>query len=367
VQGQDNQGNGLAILGYAPAPVDARISRMRCYSVDKAIRIQGAAEGIAVDSLVAVACRFGIDWISESAAGVAAQRPMFMLTNSHINTSTASATGTAAVLLDGVVQPYIASSNLLYIGSDDSFGVYMRSSAGTSRPRGVIAASIKNPTGSLNATGIHLTDDIRDMTIGGRISECNIGLRAPNVAQNGILIEASTRFSDNTTNISNDVGSVIPSTTTDLSVGDSANLRVTVGKGRSVAGSADFDLYTDTATRGSSFSHDQTHLYIRNFGPGNTFIGNSSGIQFRAEAGGQWNPNSNAAQDLGAPTLRWKDTFSNRFRVGDGSAIWASGNGSPEGAVTAPIGSIYSRLDGGAGTSFYVKESGTGNTGWVAK
>ena len=29
--------------------------------------------------------------------------------------------------------------------------------------------------------------------------------------------------------------------------------------------------------------------------------------------------------------------------------------------------SLYSRTDGGAGTSLYVKESGTGNTGWVAK
>jgi hypothetical protein len=35
--------------------------------------------------------------------------------------------------------------------------------------------------------------------------------------------------------------------------------------------------------------------------------------------------------------------------------------------VTAGIGSIYSRTDGGANTSLYVKESGSGNTGWVAK
>lgn len=53
---------------------------------------------------------------------------------------------------------------------------------------------------------------------------------------------------------------------------------------------------------------------------------------------------------------------------------WASsdvrihhGAGTPEGAVVAAIGSTYHRTDGGAGTSFYVKESGTGNTGWVAK
>lgn len=43
------------------------------------------------------------------------------------------------------------------------------------------------------------------------------------------------------------------------------------------------------------------------------------------------------------------------------------GAGSPEGAVTAPIGSTYRRTDGGASTSWYVKESGAGNTGWVAK
>ena len=44
-----------------------------------------------------------------------------------------------------------------------------------------------------------------------------------------------------------------------------------------------------------------------------------------------------------------------------------SGTGSPEGAVTAPPGSLWLNSSGGSGTTFYVKESGTGNTGWVAK
>lgn len=43
------------------------------------------------------------------------------------------------------------------------------------------------------------------------------------------------------------------------------------------------------------------------------------------------------------------------------------GTGSPEGVVTAAVSKLYRRTDGGAGTTFYVKESGTGNTGWVAK
>lgn len=41
-----------------------------------------------------------------------------------------------------------------------------------------------------------------------------------------------------------------------------------------------------------------------------------------------------------------------------------TGNGSPEGVITANIGSIYLRLNGGSGSTLYVKESGTGKTGW---
>lgn len=44
-----------------------------------------------------------------------------------------------------------------------------------------------------------------------------------------------------------------------------------------------------------------------------------------------------------------------------------TGTGTPEGSVTAPVGSLFLRTNGGAGTTLYVKESGTGNTGWVAK
>jgi hypothetical protein len=43
------------------------------------------------------------------------------------------------------------------------------------------------------------------------------------------------------------------------------------------------------------------------------------------------------------------------------------GSGTPEAAVTSPVGATYLRTDGGAATTLYVKESGTGNTGWVAK
>lgn len=45
-----------------------------------------------------------------------------------------------------------------------------------------------------------------------------------------------------------------------------------------------------------------------------------------------------------------------------------SGYGSPENAVQGRIGNLYLRLDGGASTTLYVKESGAGtDTGWIAK
>lgn len=50
-----------------------------------------------------------------------------------------------------------------------------------------------------------------------------------------------------------------------------------------------------------------------------------------------------------------------------GSLKVLHGTGTPESNVTAPVGSLYLRSDGGAGTTLYVKETGTGNTGWAAK
>lgn len=52
---------------------------------------------------------------------------------------------------------------------------------------------------------------------------------------------------------------------------------------------------------------------------------------------------------------------------GDLGPILVKGGGTPEGVITAPVGSIYSRTNGAAGTTLYVKESGDWTTtGWVA-
>jgi hypothetical protein len=75
---------------------------------------------------------------------------------------------------------------------------------------------------------------------------------------------------------------------------------------------------------------------------------------------------ANYLKNIATPS---RDSSSNPIRTqllpgGDLGFIW--GNGSPESVVIAPIGMTYLRRDGGAGTILYVKESGTGNTGWIA-
>lgn len=60
-------------------------------------------------------------------------------------------------------------------------------------------------------------------------------------------------------------------------------------------------------------------------------------------------------------------TFAGTVAVQGTAARIYSGTGSPEGSVTAATGSIYLNLSGGNNTTFYVKQSGSGNTGWNAK
>ncbi len=60
-----------------------------------------------------------------------------------------------------------------------------------------------------------------------------------------------------------------------------------------------------------------------------------------------------------------KLTLQNSARKGLPAVFTTSGTGSPEGVVTAAVGSTYQRIDGAPGTTLYVKEQGTGNTGWM--
>lgn len=77
-------------------------------------------------------------------------------------------------------------------------------------------------------------------------------------------------------------------------------------------------------------------------------------------------PKADAVFDLGSAALRYDRVFTEEVKFGN-NRTFASGVGSPEGVVAAGVGSMYTDETGGAGTTLYIKESGNGNTGWVAK
>ena len=72
--------------------------------------------------------------------------------------------------------------------------------------------------------------------------------------------------------------------------------------------------------------------------------------------------NSNTIVNLPAPTAP-----THPVRLQDIDSTYLTGTGTPEGVVTAAVGILYTRTDGGTGTTLYVKESGSGSTGWAAK
>lgn len=102
--------------------------------------------------------------------------------------------------------------------------------------------------------------------------------------------------------------------------------------------------------------------------------GTDEGLSFVCESGDlRIKLISNSAESNAILLNRTAGVFDNidfrcpQIKLNNGPS-WNVGSGSPEGVLSANIGSIYSRTNGGTGTSLYVKEGGaTGNTGWVAK
>lgn len=105
----------------------------------------------------------------------------------------------------------------------------------------------------------------------------------------------------------------------------------------------------------------------------NTINLGSASLRFNTGYFNGWNigsaglvPAADASVNAGSSTVRINRSYV-ISRYYTATVFDSAGAGSPEGVVAAGIGSTYRRTDGGATSTFYVKESGTGNTGWVAK
>ena len=105
-------------------------------------------------------------------------------------------------------------------------------------------------------------------------------------------------------------------------------------------------------------------LYLSGTGSGSLYFCSNESAVWAVNSSGHLVTTLDNARDIGASSERPR----NLYLAGDIDCKYLRyGSGSPEGVVTADVGAIYRRTDGGAGTTLYVKESGTGNTGWVAK
>lgn len=116
--------------------------------------------------------------------------------------------------------------------------------------------------------------------------------------------------------------------------------------------------FTDAATPFASILRNNaayTQPLVAGWQPFAHGIGNAAPTLERSSLGA-WIDSANGL------AIRWNNSANAAF-----SAYLYTGAGSPEAAVTAPKGALYFNTSGGAGVTLYVKESGTGNTGWIAK
>jgi hypothetical protein len=100
---------------------------------------------------------------------------------------------------------------------------------------------------------------------------------------------------------------------------------------------------------------------------GSLYLGAGGATRWDITNVGSMLPQADVSYNIGSSSQRVAYVYADKFMPGAGAVIWTSGADTPEGAVTAPIGSLFTRTNGGANTTLYVKESGTGSSGWVAK
>lgn len=171
----------------------------------------------------------------------------------------------------------------------------------------------------------------------------NQGLRVEGVSR---LVVSGNSFTNMRAAGINVIDGPLTSTVSDdiLVNGNLVRQTVLAGGGNAISIKAASSIVTDNVIRGGSFGFALSD----NSANGNMQVGNNI---MAAGTGGRF-------QKL--------KLFPGNSVGGENMEFY--GNGTPLGAVTAVVGSRYYRLDGGTGTSLYIKESdGTGSAGWIGK
>jgi len=160
-----------------------------------------------------------------------------------------------------------------------------------------------------------------------------------------------------------------------------ASLQIKVGSNTPLTFNAD-----NTMTAGGNFSSPYTFegFILKANGlvqtPASGYFDFNSRSKLYSPADGQILLRNNTGTDFGMlqfggttssfPALKRSSTKL-QIRLGDDSGFGAvegsnirSGTGTPEGVVSAPVGTLFSRTDGAADSSAYIKTSGIGSGGW---
>ena len=322
-----SSGSGILIEGDSN-PVEIYLDKVQVYFCTNAFEIESPVEGIYINSCTVVACNRGV--LASVTTGI---EPLLSVIGSHFNTDVAGIKATDYVQI-------IIQGNLFY-GSN-----------GIETPVAFVAVDITNNASPCESI---ITGNIfQDLTTGIATNGINIASASPGTTECLVANNTFRLF---------DTGVILGAGTTAAVIRDNIFISCTA----SVA---------DNGT--NNFIGDWGEWQSTSTGLVNAIVENKSTVGATTKQTGlllRGRDTVNTRKDVAALRAVTQDqnfvnvTVAIYGRQSDGLVPYAffGINGTPEGVVTAPVGAIATRRDGGASTTLYVKQSGTGNTGWVAK
>jgi hypothetical protein len=321
-------GTGVAIYGSSD-PVEIMLDKVQVYFCTTGVDIQGPTEGVYITNCTVIACNTGV------AATSSTLEPLICITASHFNTDLRGVN--SVNYLQQIIQ-----GNLFYA-------------------QGGVEANVTGYTGLDLTTGGNPFESIIADNI---FQNLTTGIPANGVFLNSINTATTESIVTNNLFRLFDTAVILSSGTSNATVQDNKFISCSVGVLDSGTNNfiGNFGEFSRTTTSGLS------EVFIEN---------KSSANNTTKQAGFSIKGRDTVATTKDVAAIRstpqdanWVNATTVLYgRNTDAFAPYAllGINGSPEGVVTAPVGAIATRRDGGASTTLYVKQSGTGNTGWVAK
>ena len=321
-------GTGVAIYGSSD-PAEIMLDKVQVFFCTTGVDIQGPTEGVYITNCTAIACNTGVAATSETL------EPLICIIASHFNTDLRGVN--SVNYLQQIIQ-----GNLFYAQSG-------------------IEANVTGYTGlDLTAGGNPFESVITDNIF----QNLTTGISANGVFLNSINTATTESIVTNNLFRLFDTAVILSSGTSNATVQDNKFISCSVGVLDSGTNNfiGGFGEFSRTSTSGLS------EVFIENKSSANN-------ITKQAGFGIKGKDTVDTTKDVAAirstpQDANWVNATTVLYgRNTDALVPYAllGINGSPEGVVTAPVGAIATRRDGGASTTLYVKQSGTGNTGWVAK